>query len=123
MKTKEEVIKEAWGEHYTERVDENGWCSIWGTSLDLKECDIVKEYQDSSGDICRPKTLRGIENNNGWIHIESEADLPNENEIYHVFYSDGTISSRYFHQKHNDWTNDPKATHYQPIVKPNKPLY
>ncbi|MHA7822490.1 hypothetical protein ACVVIH_06980 [Chryseobacterium arthrosphaerae] len=35
------------------------------------ECEIHCEFW-------RPKSLSGIENNNGWIKIESESDLPDE---------------------------------------------
>lgn len=114
--TKEEKIKEAWGEYYNENINSDGWFNIWATNINLELCDVI-------GESCRPKSLQGIENNNGWIKIESEADLPKENGMYHICYGDGIISSRHYHSKHNDWLDHPKATHYQPIEKPKPPLY
>lgn len=129
--TKEEKIKEAWGEHYAlvkNKLSPNG-------SLEYSECWELfgemefyenKKYKFLTNDFegnYQPKSLEGIENNNGWTKIESETDNPKENGMYHVYYSDGTISSRFYHNKHNDWSNEPKATHYKPIEKPKPPIY
>lgn len=139
MKTKEEVIKEAWGDLYSLGVgiDENGW--LRGDYLENKTKDILKTkdcievkrramhdlgFYDSSIEIFRPKSLKSIENNNGWIRINSEEDLP-KNGNYWVIYNDDTISDCV---KENELFEDDEywlknITHYQPINKPQPPLY
>lgn len=97
MKSKQEVIQQ----HYIDllnadkfsklmpHIDENGWCITLDqmgerVSPPLKELGFTREQMDDLTDHChihgnlvwRPKTLQGIENNNGWTRIESEADLP-----------------------------------------------
>lgn len=134
--TKEEKIKEAWDnllrniKNYKltkKQYDLNGWVNL--DTLSLMVRSYLADNQSSELDLnvknntIRPKSLQGIEDNNGWTRIESEDDLPKENGMYHVYYSDGVISSRFYHAKHNDWLNEPKATHYQPIVKPKPPIY
>ena len=121
--SKEEIIKEAWGECWNKLPKEakekalknNGFVSQYFEDLltiDKRERKLFE---------IRPKSLQGIENNNGWIKIEE--GLPKEQGVYHINYSDGVISSRYFHPKHNDWKDYPNATHYQPIEKPKPPIY
>lgn len=84
--TKEEKIKEAYGEFWY-RLSElqknyalefNGYVCI-GYSDEQKRLfiDIVKSKLFDQ-EPTRPKSLRGIETNNGWIKIESEDDLPDE---------------------------------------------
>ena len=65
--------------------------------------------------------LQGIENNNGWIKIESEKNLPN----HKLWLSDGKdvwqgnlFEMEFFAKRINTL-----ATHYQPIEKPKPPIY
>ena len=58
--------------------------------------------------------------NNGWIKIESEADLPKEVDQYWFASHNNKIEIRFYNP---DWINDRvqfrhRYTHYQPIVKP-----
>lgn len=129
--TKEEKIKEAWIEEigidkYNSivkrgNIDENGygtckWGLIFSKYINNPKFDYVQNSL-TNGSV-RPKSLSGIETNNGWIKIESEADLPKdgwhwtlsiiENEPFQTHYED--IDIRYH-------------THYQPIQKPQSPIY
>lgn len=78
----------------------------------------------------RPKSLQGIENNNGWIRIDSEDDLPNEKGDYWVIW-DGKIVIQYWHSSDNSYADTQKqnsdwmkiVTHYRPIEKPKPPIY
>lgn len=118
--TKEEKIKEAWGEYYEKNkdsIDENGY--MLGN---------YKSYPNIKFDVedftyLQPKSLQGIENNNGWIKIESEDDLPNDNGRYWVIHKCDIIfvSVEYFFRKR--WESILDVTHYQPIEKPKPPLY
>ncbi|MDA3614687.1 hypothetical protein [Polluticaenibacter yanchengensis] len=93
--TKEEAIKEAWGElniYISGHINNNGWLDIKPTQYSriYDKVDILK-FSNHKHSI-RPKRLSGIENNNGWIKIESEADLKaihnvnksNSNKLYVV---------------------------------------
>lgn len=81
--TKEEAIKEAYGEYYDKLknvITSNGWVSIHHMQEENVELDfeIKTEYEDGfPSDYARPKSLQGIEDNNGWVNIENQNDLPN----------------------------------------------
>lgn len=132
---KEEKIKEAYGEHYEtvkNYIDDNGWCVL---NVSQKEPinDFAHhektEWKPINERVCwRPKSLEGIENNNSWIKIESEDDLP-EIGTYCHFIIKG------FEELNNQglfdgmfWDNkcayiSSVVTHYQPIDKPKSPIY
>lgn len=141
MKTKEEVIKEAWSNKELNLKD--GWlyigycCNGWG---DVSECLKGMEmsinrhnynldfYDHDNGDwgsvSIRPKSISGIENNNGWIKVESEEDLPKDGMTYYLICVDNKPSIH----PHNlaqikSLYIDGIIIHYQPIVKPLPPLY
>ena len=69
--------------------------------------------------------MKTIENNNGWVKIESPDDLPKECGAYHVKYLNGQ-SVAWFNGTDfmtlvgKKFTN---ITHFQPIETPNPPLY
>jgi len=125
--TKEEIIDLAYG-NYADVAkglrDENGWIPLGRYYTYFP--------QDSERSGCgwfeRPKSLQGIENNNDWIKIESEDDLPKATDTYHfVSRHTGKVMKDYF-------TADSKVSgfhncqfrlysHYQPIQKPQPPLY
>lgn len=136
MKTKEEVIKEDWvlfGVDSNESYD--GWISaeyipeeaILSGMLDLKNFRTSTDYDEP---FYRPKSLQGIESNNGWISINSEKDLPSEDlDVHIVFKKDGRNFQTFgvWDKRLNSfWSGAMKIdipTHYQPIVKPNPPLH
>ena len=137
--TKQETIAKAYGEHWEtvrDYVDENGWNCYY--SVDEIDHDIFESKWSGDNFRSRPKSLAGIENNNGWIKIESEADLPKGdefkfNETFLVYYCCKGCSNMIFKGsidkytlKFRDITNKlekEKVTHYQPIVKPEPPIY
>jgi len=127
MRTKEEVIKSAWGEKWNDlptgvqitALKNNGYVSQYFE--DLLEID---ERERKVFEI-RPKSLSGIEDNNGWTKIESEEDLPKEDGDYHVRLHIGRIET--FHYKCDEAYSpnyfESHVSHYQPIIKPEPPLY
>ena len=135
--TKQETIAKAYGEHWEtvkDFVDENGW-SKRGYYWKLKEIYSLNEIKEKfkvtieidNDKIFRPKSLTGIENNRGWIKIESEADLPKESGFYFgKDYEFGT-DIMYFDFETKKWKDlslyIQQVTHYQPIVKPETPIY
>jgi hypothetical protein len=139
-----EKIKEAWVKLIGEEefnnlkidIDLLGWLKVserdyhykYNTSLvgdfngkGYNPMQKIKDYEDNPTPyFVRPKSLEGIEKNNGWIKIESESDLPNKTNDYWIVNKLGVSIRNYDMQEDNDW-ND--VTHYQPITKPQPPIY
>jgi len=125
---KQEAIRLAYGEYWKnvkELVDENGW--FWGENNIL---NFTKDF-DTKGFSktlrFRPKSLSGIEDNNGWISIESEEDLPKDERKNPVWVRDknGKITCDVYH---NNWPNQKKwfietFTHYKLIPEPQPPIF
>lgn len=73
------------------RIDENGWCD-WRcrqyipSSSWINLSDKLKPFkgkQPSGNDLLyHPKSLNGIENNNGWNRIDNPSDLPKSAGMY-----------------------------------------
>lgn len=139
--TKEEKIKEAYGyywEQVKDYVDENGWCSE-PTTFKIAtlffcmnyECITHGNVKNNYMKYWRPKSLQGIENNNGWIKIESEKDLPKENNLDCYVFRNGEVEmatfdneTKKFYDFETSYDRRLKyVTHYQPIVKPLNPIY
>lgn len=139
--TREEKIQEAYGEYWEtvkNYVDESGHCTMYDKSTKVSpnflELGMSREYVESkiesgldndSNLIWRPKSLQEIDNNNGWIKIESEADLPKEDLQCWLIDEEFGTDIGYFSFSTKKWFVDCEQfpTHYQPIIKPNKPLY
>lgn len=131
---KQQAIQKAYGKYWElveNEVIEDGYAPyrlLKGHNTDLvfdfKQMHIV---YGSSESYVRPKSLAGIETNNGWIRIESEADLPKEYGYYHLIWLDAQNKERNeIYKVDNHGVNCPRSvciTHYQPIIKPNAPIY
>lgn len=128
MKTEQQVIQEAYGEYWelfsTEEQDlilkNKGWVSKFNHPLhwEMEKFYEIETLAYGVGTSWRPKSLQGIENNNGWIKIESEEQYDKlENGSYHWYniekdvYDDGDLMSYGV------------FTHYQPIEKPKPPIH
>lgn len=131
--TKQEAIQRAWGENWEivqDKCDDNGFVPFW-TFLNPGKIHIDIRYVGRSKFI-RPESLKGLNDNNGWTKIESENDLPKDNDAYFVAYSDGSVEHfltgswiRTFKELESNPEYPPKRilTHYQPIQKPKPPIY
>lgn len=121
MKTKEQAIEEAYGEHFEKcNPDENGW-SLSDNSAFYPEI----EFSPENHYYWRPKSLQGIENNNGWVKIESEEDLPKDLDgLYHLTHIDKQkfLPSESYFILEKLWRSK-TITHYQPIKIPKPPHY
>lgn len=120
--TKEEKIKEAYGEHWRKAqhyVDEYGWIrwdKLWAIGM-FKESQL--EWKDISK-FYRPIMLQGIENNNGWSVLNEESYENLENDYY-----------MWYNNENGDWEIDDLSvthlknyTHFQKIqVPPKPPIY
>ena len=131
LEAKQEAIKKAYGEHWERLnnfINEDG---VFIGDTDMISDELFNEWAfiGSSKDInseklisgSRPKSLKGIENNNGWMRIDDFVKYTNEkfwlfnshlNDLYQgqLFDDDMFPINRY-------------ATHYQPIKKPKFPIY
>jgi len=125
---KQEKIQEAYGEYWKivkDYVDSNGWCNV---RRKIGFLEIIKKinWQTKIGNqySWRPKSLQGIENNNGWIKIESENDLPKEKGDYFVCVDGVQPNNNIMHlQQLISLAYDDLISHYQPIKKPQPPIY
>lgn len=59
--------------------------------------------------------------NNGWIKIDSEKDLPKENKYYYVYSEKIGVAGSYFIDDLKDLYKKVKFTHYLKREKPKKP--
>ena len=133
--TRKEIIIKAWMDLNIETpfgiCDKTGWFhGYFCNGID----DIINDYGDITDKIdydidmsgvgkFRPKSLRGIENNNGWIKIQSEEDLPKEDGFYWVIDSEASeVVDRYFEKGNHDFFKQ-FSSHYHPVIKPDLPLY
>lgn len=131
--TKEEKIRESYGDYWDKinqqvkdcALKNNGWIN---SILEHPPTDVELEFGDYT---FRPLSLQGIEDNNGWIKIESEDDLPKKTIEYHVL-KNGSLSKALYAGKNRWFTKDnnfPKTTeiqgitHYQEIIIPQPPIY
>ena len=105
--TRKEIIIKAWMDLNIETpfgiCDKTGWVhGYFCNGID----DIINDYGDITDKIdydidmsgvgkFRPKSLRGIENNNGWIKIESIEDLPKENGLKCLFLNKNNMHTTY----------------------------
>lgn len=126
--TKEEKIKEAWGEYYNdishEFMNNNG--GIYAGYIEREKAYLLDsiELDKVSALEYRPKSLQGIENNNGWIRIESEDDLPKDVMTNYFICVDGKPSIHVHNLRQVlSLFKDGMVSHYQPIVKPKNPIY
>ena len=123
LNAKQEAIKKAYGEYYIHS-DINGWMRFgMYCPTDLG----IENYDEMDG-FWRCKSLQGIENNNGWIRIESEVDLPKEG-MHHSILLDSECINGYrnydvivFYEVNSKFRKK-EISHYQPIEKPNPPIY
>jgi len=137
--TKNEVIEREWIDSIGEKIyailknhiDLNGCCKMDWFSVHsgfdkfpnetFDEVKVSPFYHSAA----RPKSLSGIDYNNKWTVIESESDLPKE-ETKCYFIHNQQILEGYFNRgfrsncRHFGWGT---ISHYQPIQKPNPPLY
>ena len=139
--TRKEIIIKAWMDLNIETpfgiCDKTGWVhGYFCNGID----DIINDYGDITDKIdydidmsgvgkFRPKSLHGIENNNGWVKIESIEDLPkenglkclflNKNNMHTTYISDDVLyDSDWFFRRYTHWKikNEFKYPLYQAVI-------
>lgn len=133
MTLKEQAIKKAYGEYYSpDDIDENGWTD--NASKDLVKnipCDFKQMHvvYGSMSDWVRPISLRGLENNRGWISVKERLPETFYEECW--LYVNGDILIGLWNDSDRCWDDEQglilphisNVTHWQPVVKPEAPLY
>ena len=130
---KQEIIQKAYGKSYDalkDYINENGFVDcVKNRKISLIPFFDVSEIE-FNGHLSRPKTLKGIENNNGWVKIYCENDMPQfDCNCFIIDKKKGVVTGQWL-QAPNEiedkkarafWLD--KATHYKIIDKPQLPLY
>ncbi|MCT4181938.1 hypothetical protein HZP54_18525 [Elizabethkingia anophelis] len=129
---KQQAIKAAYGEHWDKLSEEaknfvlgnDGYIRYWHWS----HFNMGFDFDFKTGGLYRPKSLSGIETNNGWTRIESEEDLPKPKGVEDVLV---IIETGEITVENSMSLNDIEVrrywlrtiSHWQPFIKPNLPLY
>lgn len=134
--TKEEKIAEAYGEHYYAVKDHmllNGWVrnkvisrnTTNGMEYDnfgynLSDVDSI-HFSGDGAFSWRLKSLRGIDNNNGWT--KSKDQLPEKSGVYEVFWKLEKVKMFFNGSKfiRNEIYKEP--SHWRAIIESPDPLY
>ena len=135
LEAKQEAIKNAYGAFWNRLSDSqkeyalnnNGNVQI---GYSKEQSQLYKDMINSDLFLTQPifpKSLQGIENNNGWIKIESDEDLP-KNDMYVritfnkkmniAFLCDGE-----FYNPNKVKYYKKGVTHYKPIEETNPPIF
>lgn len=128
---KQEAIQSAYAgswDNVKEHVNGDGWMGYW-LKRELKALNIeFEEKQTISSTLIRPKSISGIEHNNYWTSIKSEADLPKEDGTYFIVCNGKVDVYNFIRERTEDdireveyWLSE--ITHYQPMTKPQPPIY
>ena len=132
--TKEEKIKEAYIEVFGEKrirsimnyvYKENGFIVgfvLLDLKLDIKSEKLERKFNGVVYSY-RPKSLHGIENNNGWIKIESEKDLPERGYYEVIERATGKPLRASLNNEFGTLILVHYYSHYQPIIDIDLPLY
>lgn len=104
----------------------NGWLpmNLLSNEIRLKLAGKLEMKFVVNGDFIRPTSLTGIETNNGWTKVNSEADLPldtkgrywiaNENGIFDFFGTVETIEAKF---------KNKTLTHYKKLEEVPAPIW
>lgn len=120
--SKEEKIQESYGIFYNPHIDENGWFDM-AYFTDVNIGDAQWNEWDKKQTTIRPKSLQGIENNNGWIKIESESDLPEYGYYEVIERKSGNQSRATLDNDFGIKMNLKHYSHYQKIKEIPNPIY
>lgn len=85
MEAKQKTILEKWTEYnipenLKSQVDENGWLDPY---LNLEYFESLNgTYSERNGNLFRPNSLQGIENNNGWKRLQDSFWELDDSKLY-----------------------------------------
>lgn len=128
---KQQAIKNAYGEYFNlfrKYIDANGWIAqsdFFLAYLGLPDSFEVqvKGFPPKGATKWRPKQLKGIESNNGWIRIENENDLPKEKCRYWIANKNGIFDFIADIEMIESKYKNKTLTHYKKIEEPKHPIF
>lgn len=131
QEAKQEAIKKAYGEHWDEvqkisNIDENGWTDSHSFPSEYVIAQTTLQRGEDPMDFsARPKSLIGIEDNNGWIRIEPDgSNLPDIHiDFIWLRKLDGETKDKFHINGHSKSDIIKGYTHYKPITPELKPIY
>lgn len=129
---KQKAIELAYGEYWDiAKPSENGWCKFDDINIDIFRKLDMESYNSFCSNTIRPKSLQGIESNNGWISVNNK--MPTEIGMYFIVNNEGEVTielaikrtERNNHKVfyHIEFMTNDIVTHWQPIIKPPNPIY
>lgn len=124
--TKEEKIKEAYNSvglgYLIEQCDNEAWVEISGHIRFVHEDKLDRYEYNRKDHIIRPKSLSGIENNNGWNLMK---DFDGDDRDYFLFlrYSEGDGEPPIFTSVLSDDFQIGYFTHWRKIDISKPPIY
>ncbi|KAA2222999.1 hypothetical protein [Chryseobacterium sediminis] len=132
--TKEDKIKEAWGEYYEQiknELDEHGRYSYSDQNTNERkrkmwQFENIECHQIYDLELLIPSSIKGIENNNGWNACMNESPQPTESGMYWVIIHHlGKIflDTRFYNSTTNEWDGYPNVSHWQLLNRPENPVY
>lgn len=132
--SKQKAIQKAYGEYWDsvkDYIDNNGWINTTKFSVFTAPTSMPNNFE-TNGEMCRkirPKSLKGIENNNGWIKIKSKRHFPkNQNFSYKIgkMFENGKFfqfSEAVSLTTVKSWFEQKKITHYMLNKIEPDPIY
>lgn len=134
---KQDIIKVAWGVNrwteFGDKITKDGWLDEdWIVNkliVDLSDCDLENGAFIQLDDLTmyyRPKSLKGIDYNNGWTRIEPDgSNLPRSGN-YKFLNANNPRDDGKNQYVYDELRTDQFAswfTHYRAIVEEPKPIY
>lgn len=123
---KQEIIQKAYGKAWDtvkDYVNENGFVDcVKNKKISLIPFFDISEIEFKEN-LVRPKSLKGIENNNGWVKIYCKNDLPQfDCNCWWMDKNQGLILGGFRLDGDLDFIME-NATHYKIISKTELPIY
>ena len=124
--TKEEKIKEVWGELFDTSINEEGFKNVENTEVfcvntKYPRCEFEYRRETFDNINIRPKSLQGIEDNNGWISL-----LNNKEEFYdygEVELFNINTREYYICTDRHELVELDRFTHFKPFERSKYPLF
>lgn len=143
MTSKQKAIQEAYGDRFKDLekyINQDG-VFVGDTNLitdeEFKEWGFIGKAKTMEFDVSltltsgsRPKSLQGIEDNRGWTRIEKDEDLPKQSiECWFIYKNEIAVFNGSYNNDFKCFSYSAfkfdidEITHYQPIQKPEPPIY
>ena len=130
--TKQEKIQEAYGDYFEKMkpwINENGWFdkNAFYIQRFFFKCQDLDMFFCHRGEFMIPVTIKNIEENNGWVKLNSEEDLPKTDKTIDLWFltKTGHITINIWNSKfkHRTYGYLKVYSHFQIVIQPELPVY